>query len=139
MVLDSLSTIPDLVPSTKRKSNISKAENEALNALKNDVSIVIKAADKGGTTVIMDKAFYKEKILELLSDTENYMEIPNNEDDNIMKKIKKRTDEHKYELNKKEMDYIQNFKYKTSNFYCLPKIQKSKLSNQQPNNKTQNT
>ena len=88
MVLDSLSTIPDLVPSTKRKSNISKAENEALNAVKNDKSIAIKAADKDETTVIMDKAFYKEKNLELLSDTENYMEIPNNEDDNITKKIK---------------------------------------------------
>ena len=80
-----------------------------------------------GQQSLWTKSFIKKKILELLSDTENYTEIPNNKDDNIMKKIEKLTDEHKYELNKNEIDYIQNFNYKTSNFYGLSKIHKSEI------------
>ena len=36
--------------------------------LKNDKNLVIKEGDKGGACVIMDKNYYKEKILSLLSD-----------------------------------------------------------------------
>ena len=95
-----------------------------LNQLKNGDSIVIKAADKGGTTVIMGKNFYKDKILELLEDKENY-ELTCNEHDTIMKKIKGLIKEHEHELTKREIDYIQNFTSKTSNFYGLPKIHES--------------
>ena len=76
LILDSLSQLPDVNTTTnncKRKSNISNAENIALNKLKNDNNIIIKQADKGGAVKVMDKTFYKQKILELLDNRENYM------------------------------------------------------------------
>ena len=75
--------------------------------------------------MIMDKNFYKDKILKLLEDRENYNELTCNEDITIMNKIKGLTKEHKHELTKREMDYIQNLTSKTSNFYGLPKTHKS--------------
>ena len=67
----------------------------------------------------MDKNFYKDKILELLEDRENWNELTCKEDNTIMKNIKGLTKEHKHELTKWEIDYIQNFTSKTSNFYGL--------------------
>ena len=46
-----------------------------LNNLKNDDSIIIKEAEKGGAAVIMDKTFYREKIYEMLADKEHYTEV----------------------------------------------------------------
>ena len=45
-----------------------------LKQTKTDENIIIKQADKGGAIVVMDKAFYKDKVLELL---ENSKTIPN--------------------------------------------------------------
>ena len=53
-----------------QKNYISKEERKALRDLKNDNSIIIKEADKGGATVIMDKTFCRSKI-QLLRDVEN--------------------------------------------------------------------
>lgn len=91
VVLESLLKLVDSTPSTKCRSNISKAEKAALNDLKNDESIIIKHADKGGATVIMDRSFYRKKIMELLKDGQNYTQLARNEDDTIMKEIKSLT------------------------------------------------
>ena len=48
LVLDSLSQLRNMNTSTQRKSSISRGENMALNKLKDDDSIIIKQADKGG-------------------------------------------------------------------------------------------
>lgn len=129
MVIKNITQFNELHQENHRKidiSNISTAERKALQHLKEDNTIIIKEADKGGATVIMDRTYYKGKILELLNDTKNYTELPNgNEDANIMKKINKLTKEHKQQLTNDEIDYINNFTYKTSNFYGLPKIHKS--------------
>ena len=54
-------------PKTKKnnsnlKQNLSKSEYNAIKALRNDQSIVIKEADKGGTTVILNKEHYQEMV-----------------------------------------------------------------------------
>ena len=108
-VVDTLSKIPESTPPLNRKNNISLAENAALNQLKNDDS----------------KNFYKDNIFELLEDRENHNDLTCNEDGTITKKIKGLTKEHEHELTKQEIDYIQNFTSKTSNFYGLPKIHTS--------------
>ena len=46
VVLDALLKIPESTPPLNRKKKISRAENTALNQLKNDDSIIIKAANK---------------------------------------------------------------------------------------------
>lgn len=75
----------------------------------------------------MDKTYYKTKILELLSDTENYIPLSENEDDSILRKIKKLIKEYEKHFTKNEKDYIINFLMRTSYFYGLPKIHKSKV------------
>ena len=49
--------------------NITCNERKALDNLTKDTSIVIKEADKGGRIVIMNKEFYKRKILEMLDES----------------------------------------------------------------------
>ena len=72
IMLCTLSTYPDRMPTPKHvKTNLSKHEKTALQELINDNIIIIKEADKAGATIIMDKIFYKNKIEELLSDTDN--------------------------------------------------------------------
>ena len=44
-----------------------------------------------------------------------------------MKEIVKISEKYKDNLTKKEKEYLTSFSYNTSNFYGLPKIQKSKL------------
>ena len=91
----------------------------------------MKEADKGRATVIMDKIFYKNKIEELLSDTENYTLIKgDNQDKSIMKKNQKLLQKFKEETTKAEKECIDKFSCKTSNFYGLPKIHKSKCINE---------
>ena len=50
----------------------------------------------------------------------------------VIKKVFKNLKEHvkKYEsiLTKKETDFIINFKFTSSQFYCLPKVHKSKIT-----------
>jgi len=54
------------------KSNISNNERIAMLCLEDDESIVIKAAGKGGGYVIMNKKYYKHKILDMLNDDTFY-------------------------------------------------------------------
>ena len=102
-----------------------KDEWQALLELKEDTNLVIKECDKGGTCVIMDKQFYCEKMEELLKDETTYKEIGENIDATVHRKIKALTDKHSSELTSKEIDYLTNFEYRTSNMYGLPKIHKS--------------
>ena len=76
--------------------------------LEKDDSTIIKQADKGGATAIMDKSYYRDKMLEMLSDTETYVELDQNEDDLVMKNIKRLTRQYEHELTNLS-NYIQNF------------------------------
>ena len=55
------------------KDNMTKTERKAIKELKKDNTIVILKADKGNTTVIMNKVIYEEKINNMLSDTTTYV------------------------------------------------------------------
>ena len=57
------------------KPNLSKAEKRAMKELKQYDDIVILNADKGNSTVVMDKLEYDEKLLGLLSDSATYQVI----------------------------------------------------------------
>ena len=45
------------------KSNFTQEENSALQSLKGNQDTVFKTADKGGGWVIMDKNYYRDKIV----------------------------------------------------------------------------
>lgn len=56
-------------------SNLTPAELSALKQLRADTSIVILSADKGQTTVVMDRDEYDDRLLSMLQDTATYNEL----------------------------------------------------------------
>jgi ribosomal protein S27E len=135
---DRNSTLEDFITTTKTACsriasdknkithNITPEQRNALSSLSKDKSIVIKEADKGGGIVIMNTNFYKNKIVEMLQNNEFYSENPRASMQNVFNKIKKLVKENDKML-KQEIDYVLNFYSKTSVFYGLPKIHKSKI------------
>lgn len=89
-VCETLQNLPlDSTECISTKQNLSKEETNALKSLASDENIVIKEADKGGAVVIMDTVYYEQKIMDMLSNTEFYTEISENQDKAILQKIKK--------------------------------------------------
>ncbi|VDI57594.1 Hypothetical predicted protein [Mytilus galloprovincialis] len=74
----------------------------------------------------MDKDHYKDMVLNQLEDGVFYQKLNGNRDKSTMSKIRKLIKEYSDNLTDKEKDYLKNFEVKTSNFYGLPKIHKSK-------------
>ena len=113
---------------TKRViNNLKKDELSAVTQLKQNENLIIKEGDKGGACVIMDKEYYKTKILLLLSDKNTYRSINNeNIEKETMNTIKSLTKNFQQDLTSKEKDHLINFDHKPSNTYGLPKVHKCK-------------
>ena len=110
------------------KDNLTTDERIALDELTSNNDLIIKPADKSGNFVLLDKIYYRDKLVlqgHLESDT--YEKVSNNEDNNVMKNLKKLVQKHQNALTKKEQDFLTDFQWKTSNMYVLPKIHKSKI------------
>ena len=122
-----INEIESLNPIFHEKSdNLTKQERLALKELKDNPSIVIKKADKGGNLVIMDVDFYRNKlVLEDHLSSSTYRKVENNCDEKVMNQLNRHVQTYKECLTTKEQDYLTNFKWKSSNFYILPKIHKS--------------
>ena len=90
--------------------------------LKNSDGIIIKEADKGGSIVIMTKRHYKKMVYEQLNDNITYRRTNGSCDNEVMKELGKLVEKYKDNLMDKEIDYLTNFSYNTSNFYGLPKV-----------------
>lgn len=57
-------------------SNLTEVEREALKEFSSDTNIAILKADKGNSTVVMDRSSYNSKIIEMLSeDTTTYKKL----------------------------------------------------------------
>ena len=110
-----------------KRSNLTKEEQNALHELREDSEILIFEADKGGAVVVMDRTYYADKILEMLNDSQTYEEITANKDKVVVKLIKELARNHGHSLTEKEVNYLCHFDFKTSGFYGLPKIHKSKI------------
>ena len=78
----------------------------------------------------MNKEFYKTKLLEMLEDKSFYKQIENQTTKETMKKLKKVVSLLK-EITRNERNYLLDFECKSSMFYGLPKIHKSKLINKE--------
>jgi len=61
--------------------NLSKREFKAILNLRNNKNIVIKSADKGGGTVVLNTLDYENKMLEHLSNNVAYAKIDTNDFD----------------------------------------------------------
>ena len=74
----------------------------------------------------MNIDFYKRKVLEMLTDESYYQLAPDNNRKEIFDKINNLIKNNK-NLTKKEIECLTKFDCKTSTFYGLPKIHKSKI------------
>ena len=108
------------------KFNLTLNERKSLTSLQNDKSIVIKEADKGGGIVIMNTDYYKQKIIDMLEDDTFYKAANDNCSKATFKKIRELIKLSK-DITRHEIDYLLYFEFKSSLFYGLPKIHKSKL------------
>ncbi|CAG2218796.1 unnamed protein product [Mytilus edulis] len=113
-------------PQDKVKNNLPFKQQQALYRLQKDESIIIKEADKGGALVIMDRIYYRDKIQEQLNDKQYYRELNDNMEKKTKRNINKLISKFPHCTTEKEVDYLTKFEVKTSNFYGLPKIHKSK-------------
>ncbi|XP_070576158.1 uncharacterized protein [Ptychodera flava] len=103
--------------------NLSRAERNAVNSLRTNQTIVIKQADKGGATVIMNKSDYLREAVRQLSDTKFYTKLQSDP-----------TMQYKSELKSVIRTFPDNIREDTvslipqdprpGTFYLLPKIHK---------------
>ena len=115
----------------KPKQNLTHAEKKALDELRSNDSIVLKKADKGTTTVIMDK---EDKVQEgqiLLDDAQSYKTLENTMVESTLDKTKRLISElhhAKYidEMTHKWLSQTQN-PPRVPQFYTLTKIHKATL------------
>ncbi|CAJ0934825.1 unnamed protein product [Ranitomeya imitator] len=68
-------------------TNLSQPERLSLEQLSSDKSLIIKPADKGGATVVMDRSDYLEEVFRQLGDTTVYKVIPHNPLHQLVQKI----------------------------------------------------
>ena len=90
-ILDNIVTQNDVLldKNTSHKSNVSNNQWYTINQLKDNDDIVIKTADKGGATVIIDKSDYHCAMEKILADRTTYITVPDfNLNDLVKKKLK---------------------------------------------------
>ncbi|XP_071132786.1 uncharacterized protein [Mytilus edulis] len=79
------------------------------------------------TSIITELVYiYRIKVEEQLNDSTFYSEIPDNIDHLVKRRMNTVLNKYTTATTEKEYDYLKNFERKTSNFYGLPKIHKSK-------------
>ena len=125
--LNSIIDIIERIDPIKRsfKDNLSLAERNALEELRLGNEIIIKKADKGNTLVIMDKTFYKDKLIMDHLNTTTYCKVDEREERKVMCNLKKLVEKYKKCLTPKEIKYVTDSDLKSSHFYVLPKIDKN--------------
>ena len=109
------------------KNNLSTAERRALNRLKRDDSIVIKPADKGSATVVMDKEAYLAEAYRQLNNGYYYRKLEEPIYKENVPKLNKILQTLRTEgfISDKQVDFLRASENdRTRIFYLLPKIHK---------------
>ena len=109
------------------RNNLSRKERKALSTLRKRTDIVIKPADKGSGTVIMDPSWYVNDCDRQLNDTK-YIQRQSSD---LTNKVQERVMEYPTRLYKDNLIDYETLKYlscisepKAGRFYILPKIYK---------------
>ena len=125
-----ISTINKIEPTEKEESrNISRDEEAALKEIKKltATTIEIKKADKTNTLVIMDKTKYKQQlVLKCHLNTSSYEEVNMDSENKVFKELKNLVNKFEHCTTKNEKKAILDDEWRSSRFYTLPKINKSK-------------
>jgi len=103
--------------------NLNKYEQKALQQLRRNTDIIIKKADKNSGIVVMDKTWYEQKIINMLSDP-----FQSQEDDSVFVKNKADLLLHTLlledKITEKQYKNLTKCNIKTPIFYGIPKIHK---------------
>ena len=108
------------------KPTLNSEETKALKELRNDQNLVISKADKGNTTVVMDKTDYDMRLLTMLEDNTTYQQLQKDPTPNTEKTV----NEFVFQLvADNKITKIQSCRLKSSNgrapvLYGLPKLHK---------------
>lgn len=113
------------------KKNLSRSEFSALNQLKKETNIVIKKADKGACTVIMDRDLYLQEAYRQLNNDLHYKKLDHPMYIDTANKINQILDklfEDKY-IDERELQYLRPPQNpRPRRFYLVPKIHKPQES-----------
>ena len=104
--ISTIEEFPKTKPNAISKPNIIKSESNAIKSLQNDHSIIIKEADKGGATVIMDREHYKETVENTLNHRGYYEVLETDPHKETKLKYNKFLKKYESKLTKKELDWI---------------------------------
>ena len=120
-------TVENGVVRLNTASNLSREEFESIQKLKNNADIVIKPADKGGATVILNRESYLREAYRQLNDTKYYVRLHKPRYHDTARKIK----DVLADLNQTnfikddQLEFLSGpHDYKPRNIYFLPKIHK---------------
>ena len=112
---------------TRIRDNLTKHERKALKQLQKRTDIVVKPADKGSGTVVLDYNWYVNECLRQLNDNKFY----ERQTKDLTNKIQERIKVYTSRLHSDEFIDDKTLKYLSSNtnphagrFYILPKIHK---------------
>ena len=121
--------INDLPYCKTKKHNLTNAERAALHKLANNDNIIIRPADKGGATVIMNTCDYISEAKRQLSDSFFYQPL----EENLTKTYNREINNFLYtlhnngEIGPKCYEYLHRNHTKAGRFYTLPKVHKNVL------------
>ena len=107
--------------------NLTKEERQALRNLKKRQDIIIKPADKGSGTVVMDKSWYIDECNRQLNDAKFYRQLDGDITDTIQQRVTvyiERMFNDGY-IDEKTKKYLVQTNVKPGRFYILPKIHKT--------------
>ena len=131
VIFDTIKNIESDISKLKvpyHQNNLSHAEIKAIKNIRNNSDIIIKPADKGSATVIMNKTDYINEGYRQLNDDRYYKKIP----DHIYLETAEKVNDILYDLVEKKFISNKQYKYLKSpedprprQFYMLPKIHKS--------------
>ena len=93
------------------RSNLIKAKWKDLLALKNNSKLIIKAADKGGCVVLMNKSHYKKMIFQHLNDADTYQKTDQKCDNGVMKREMNWQRNMSHSLQKRGKLYLTNISF----------------------------
>ncbi|CAJ0929694.1 unnamed protein product [Ranitomeya imitator] len=108
------------------RRNCTPLEKRALDSLKNNKSITIKPADKGGAIVVMDSSYYTSIVYQHLNDKDTYLPVDRDPTPEISLKIQQLIKLYKDQnvIDSKLGEFMLNRFPVVPVFYVLPKIHK---------------